>query len=325
MTLKSSVSSFTADASSTHQYSTSMTSSPDTIHHPHCNHYDADGIFTYNRVRKACERCRMKKTRCNGEFPCRRCREDGLICSPNFRKAKQCKKPPKGYAEVIENSQVALTASVNKLYSMVRNGEKWDFDDPVLNHQGQPIAQSIAQILGCLRPDPECDLPDHLSFPEDQASMAELSQHIQEKQGGEHKHTSDAEDTETQPTHDSVELVCPCGTEQSGEFDKPQQASMCGIEGTWESDALNLPDNFVWDMMLQLPEAGTEDALYSQSFFCDMPEIDLNDLALSFSPQFNLMPDTNPLEMNTGECELDDNASRHFCFNYDSEKDGRVY
>ncbi|KAK6537339.1 hypothetical protein TWF694_011530 [Orbilia ellipsospora] len=32
------------------------------------------------RVQQACDRCRSKKAKCNGETPCRRCEKEGLLC-----------------------------------------------------------------------------------------------------------------------------------------------------------------------------------------------------------------------------------------------------
>jgi len=32
------------------------------------------------RVLAACDRCRMKKVKCNGVTPCMRCTQDGIIC-----------------------------------------------------------------------------------------------------------------------------------------------------------------------------------------------------------------------------------------------------
>jgi hypothetical protein len=93
------------------------------------------------RVWKACERCRMKKTKvcaliflicfscfslpiplslsvslspaksfsarylrsiqCDGEFPCKRCRDDGLICTAGVRKKMEYKQLPRGYGVYI--------------------------------------------------------------------------------------------------------------------------------------------------------------------------------------------------------------------------------
>ncbi|KAG8166528.1 hypothetical protein KVR01_002217 [Diaporthe batatas] len=136
----------------------------------------------HKRVWKACERCRMKKTKCDGEFPCKRCKDDGLVCTAGTRKKTEFKQLPRGYAEVLENTQFALIATVHKLYSMVRNGQQWDLGEPDLNDRGQPVIHNIAQKLGCIRPNSDIDLPVHSVFPEDEQGLSELARQLEEQQ-----------------------------------------------------------------------------------------------------------------------------------------------
>jgi hypothetical protein len=112
----------------------------------------------------------MKKTKCDGESPCKRCKDDGLVCTAGSRKKTEFKQLPRGYAEVLENTQYALIATVQKLYTMVRNGESWELGDPELNDRGQPVIHDIASKLGCIRPSP--DLP--YAFPEGEQDFADL-------------------------------------------------------------------------------------------------------------------------------------------------------
>jgi hypothetical protein len=86
------------------------------------------------------------------------------------------------YAEVLENTQFALIATVHKLYSMVRTGQQWDLGEPELNDRGQPVIHNIAQKLGCIRPNSDIDLPVHSVFPEDEAGMTELARQLEEQQ-----------------------------------------------------------------------------------------------------------------------------------------------
>ncbi|KAH8908239.1 hypothetical protein BR93DRAFT_944949 [Coniochaeta sp. PMI_546] len=146
----------------------------------HSHHSMVDG--RHKRVWKACERCRMKKTKCDGEFPCKRCKDDGLVCTAGTRKKTEYKQLPRGYAEVLENTQFALIATVHKLYSMVRNQQQWDLGEPELNDRGQPIIHNIASKLGCIRPNSDIDLPVHSVFPEDEAGLAELARQLEEQQ-----------------------------------------------------------------------------------------------------------------------------------------------
>ncbi|KAF3344294.1 hypothetical protein VD0002_g5893 [Verticillium dahliae] len=156
-----------------------------TAHHDHAAHGMADG--RHKRVWKACERCRMKKTKCDGEFPCKRCKDDGLVCTAGLRKKTEYKQLPKGYAEVLEHTQFALVATVHKLYSMLRNQQQWDLGEPELNDRGQPVIHNIASKLGCIRPNSDIDLPVHSIFPEDEAGLAELARQLEEQQQKEHE------------------------------------------------------------------------------------------------------------------------------------------
>lgn len=124
----------------------------------------------------------MKKTKCDGEFPCKRCKDDGLVCTAGTRKKMEYKQLPRGYAEVLENTQFALIATVHKLYTMVRNQQPWELGEPELNDRGQPVIHNIASKLGCIRPNSDMDLPVHSVFPEDEAGLAELARQLEEQQ-----------------------------------------------------------------------------------------------------------------------------------------------
>jgi hypothetical protein len=85
--------------------------------HDHLTHRSGVGRG-HKRVWKACERCRMKKTKvrfgapcreghvnwltlhqCDGEFPCNRCKNDGLVCTAGVRKKIAFKQLPRGYVQ----------------------------------------------------------------------------------------------------------------------------------------------------------------------------------------------------------------------------------
>ena len=84
----------------------------------------------------------------------------------------------------MENTQFVLVATVQKLYTMLRNGEKWELGDPELNDRGLPIVHNVASKLGCLRPNSDMDLPTHSIFPEDEAGMVELARQLHDQAGG---------------------------------------------------------------------------------------------------------------------------------------------
>ncbi|KFZ18604.1 hypothetical protein V502_04030, partial [Pseudogymnoascus sp. VKM F-4520 (FW-2644)] len=140
------------------------------------------GDGRHKRVWKACERCRMKKTKCDGESPCKRCRDDGLVCTAGHRKKAEFKQLPRGYAEVLENTQYALIATVHKLYAMVLAGEQWTLDPPVVNARGQPVIHDIAAKLGCIRADPSREGGGAMEFPADAAEFAELQRRLESEE-----------------------------------------------------------------------------------------------------------------------------------------------
>ncbi|KFY76935.1 hypothetical protein V499_03539 [Pseudogymnoascus sp. VKM F-103] len=141
------------------------------------------GDGRHKRVWKACERCRMKKTKCDGESPCKRCRDDGLVCTAGHRKKAEFKQLPRGYAEVLENTQYTLIATVHKLYAMVLAGEQWTLDPPVMNTRGQPVIHDIAAKLGCIRADPSSAAGGGAAeFPADAAEFAELQRQLESEE-----------------------------------------------------------------------------------------------------------------------------------------------
>lgn len=80
---------------------------------------------------------------------------------------------------MLEYTQLALVATVHKLYSMVRSSQPWELGEPELNERGQPVIHNIAAKLGCIRPNADFDLPSHSVFPEDEAGMARLAAELE--------------------------------------------------------------------------------------------------------------------------------------------------
>ncbi|KAL5584097.1 hypothetical protein FOVSG1_015448 [Fusarium oxysporum f. sp. vasinfectum] len=134
------------------------------------------------RVQKACEQCRMRKSKCDTGFPCRQCKGHGLICTGSVLKTSKYKQVPKGYAEVLENTQSVLVMTIHKLYFKVRNNQSWDLGEPELDHYGQPVIHSLAQKLGCIQPNNKIDLSEYSLSPEDEVGMDESAQQLKDQQ-----------------------------------------------------------------------------------------------------------------------------------------------
>ncbi|KAM3084439.1 Fluconazole resistance protein 1 [Clarireedia jacksonii] len=168
----------------------------------------------HKRVWKACERCRMKKTKCDGESPCKRCRDDAVICTAGSRKKTEFKTLPRGYAEVLENTQYALISAVHKLYLMVRNNEPWELGEPELNDRGQPVIHDIASKLGCIRPSPDLPLafaenPEELHARlESDASKEEETRTRKSSESEESSHSHSSPMTYTAPEYTPPSSSC---------------------------------------------------------------------------------------------------------------------
>ena len=102
------------------------------------------------RVCKACDRCRLKKSKCDGANPCSRCKADNAICVFGERKKSQDKVYPKGYVEMLEQQQHQLVAGLRKLYSMSQNGQSWPGEPLATAQGGHPLTHDILERLDVL-------------------------------------------------------------------------------------------------------------------------------------------------------------------------------
>ncbi|KAF2100075.1 hypothetical protein NA57DRAFT_75579 [Rhizodiscina lignyota] len=102
------------------------------------------------RVCKACDRCRLKKSKCDGASPCSRCRADNAICVFGERKKSHDKVYPKGYVEMLEQQQSQLVAGLRELYRRLNAGESWPGAALPDASNGQPLTHDILERLDLL-------------------------------------------------------------------------------------------------------------------------------------------------------------------------------
>ncbi|EHK23971.1 uncharacterized protein TRIVIDRAFT_128625, partial [Trichoderma virens Gv29-8] len=216
--------------------------------------------------------------RCDGEFPCKRCKDDGLVCTAGVRKKMEYKQLPRGYAEVLENTQFALISTVHKLYQMVRTNQQWDLGEPELNDRGQPVIHNIAQKLGCIRPNSDIDLPVHSVFPENERDLKELAQQL-------HDHHNNA-DTQNKDRDVEMERESPLPYRRTDRASS-SELDHSDIELDYRRAAFGSHNHPI--TMSPQSYAGSTDFEFSQS---GQPDLDATaSLFTSQSPSMNVFPD----------------------------------
>ncbi|KAL2039534.1 hypothetical protein N7G274_007806 [Stereocaulon virgatum] len=115
------------------------------------------------RVCKACDRCRLKKSKCDGSSPCNRCQTDNQVCVFGERKKSHDKVYPKGYVEMLEQQQEKLVNATRDLYIRAVKGETWPGAPLQTTTKGYPLTHDILERLGLLKLGPQ----DEGGFEED--------------------------------------------------------------------------------------------------------------------------------------------------------------
>ncbi|KAJ5921330.1 hypothetical protein N7466_009656 [Penicillium verhagenii] len=110
------------------------------------------------RVCKACDRCRLRKSKCDGAKPCLRCRSDNTICVFGERKKDHKRAYPQGlitprssrYAEKLEEQQQWLVHGLQELYRRITEDEAWAGDRLSAELNDRPSVHNILNRLGAL-------------------------------------------------------------------------------------------------------------------------------------------------------------------------------
>ncbi|KAL1963809.1 hypothetical protein VTN77DRAFT_7740 [Rasamsonia byssochlamydoides] len=124
-----------------------MTARQSTPTSEHSSHSDSN---VRKRVCKACDRCRLKKSKCDGANPCGRCRADNAICVFGERKKAHDKVYPKGYVEMLEQQQAWLVHGLQELYRRTHEGEGWPGEPLKPEANGHPLTHDLLSRLGAL-------------------------------------------------------------------------------------------------------------------------------------------------------------------------------
>ncbi|KAF2717440.1 hypothetical protein K431DRAFT_192295, partial [Polychaeton citri CBS 116435] len=101
------------------------------------------------RVCKACDRCRLKKSKCDGAHPCSRCKADNAICVFGGRKKSYNKIYPRGYVEMLVQQQSQLVSAVQEMYRQLLEAGAWSSFE-LEDHNGRPLTHDIIAALHLL-------------------------------------------------------------------------------------------------------------------------------------------------------------------------------
>ncbi|CDK28872.1 unnamed protein product [Kuraishia capsulata CBS 1993] len=98
------------------------------------------------RVGKACDCCRIKKTKCDGKKPCSKCTFDNKVCVYSERKRHRDKVYQPGYVELLETRLELLSKSLETLCRMVGTKQDLAFLD-LENTADFSVNKVIAQLI----------------------------------------------------------------------------------------------------------------------------------------------------------------------------------
>ncbi|KAK0889622.1 Fluconazole resistance protein 1 [Friedmanniomyces endolithicus] len=99
------------------------------------------------RVVKACERCRIKKAKCDGELPCGLCRLGNALCEfQSARRPQADRAVPRGYADMLERHIALLKTALQEMYEQLQTCHAWP--GPVLSKVGgHPLTHDVLAAL----------------------------------------------------------------------------------------------------------------------------------------------------------------------------------
>ncbi|CAN6663277.1 hypothetical protein TRVA0_035S00144 [Trichomonascus vanleenenianus] len=167
-------------------------------HQAYSRRTDEDG--RKKRVGKACDSCRMKKTKCDGRKPCSKCALDDKLCTYSEKKKQPEKTYSSSYVDLLESRLQLLQDGILKIVTKLANGE----DVAEFVPEGEITINNVIELLS----DDPHSMSDHSSYSHDHHhSQESLRQHDEEEQ----EQTQGMRQLPTKPLikHDSSEEDSP--------------------------------------------------------------------------------------------------------------------
>ncbi|ETI26287.1 hypothetical protein G647_03064 [Cladophialophora carrionii CBS 160.54] len=132
------------------------------------------------RVTRACERCRIKKAKCDGDMPCSRCCGDDEVCRFSLRKRHVLRGAVHKQTDQILHDNESYKAAVLELYKRVISGRR--LEDSVHDVQVNTNITAILNRVGVLGQDKDAACIVHASrgiLKSEAKSLSSLSRPIQ--------------------------------------------------------------------------------------------------------------------------------------------------
>lgn len=157
------------------------------------------------RVGKACDSCRLKKTKCNGKQPCERCILDNKFCIYTERKKSKDKMYSSEYVELIDKRLSLVNKSLIKLCELLKLNKSVELEkfakNLVYDQDNSVSPISINQAISLL-------INTNDDFDHDHESDHGLA-HEHEHNGHEHHHHNHDASTEKQDHFSTPESISP--------------------------------------------------------------------------------------------------------------------
>lgn len=99
------------------------------------------------RVGKACDSCRIKKTKCDGKKPCNKCITDNKICVFSEKIKSKDRQHPSGYVELLETRIDLLSKSLEKLIKLSTPHLNFLKEMQILEKTNIPINSVVSYLI----------------------------------------------------------------------------------------------------------------------------------------------------------------------------------
>ncbi|OJJ72696.1 hypothetical protein ASPBRDRAFT_195371 [Aspergillus brasiliensis CBS 101740] len=84
--------------------------------------HDISARCSRKRVTKACQRCKVKKSRCSGDAPCESCKATNAVCTYREDRPKRHRVFTQSYVQLIEDQRDMLVRGIRELYQRTVTG-----------------------------------------------------------------------------------------------------------------------------------------------------------------------------------------------------------